>query len=312
MNPEETEATFLERKFAELEKSNAARHGDVMEKFNRFTKKVEALEDSQLLLEEENLNLRFEIQRLRNDVSYLLGKENANNLIVENCHPEEGENSEDNIRNRLMYLFKEVKIPIEPAQITMAKRLGKPAPGKIQPILIKLAEAGLKKVIFPAAIELRKRYKIYVNNDYTRSQREELFHVRETRRALTRNGFTCYTRGFYIFINDIPFNWQAAERLMIRKSAMGSLEEVNSDTSVASNSSKRKISPASKPSGPRKLRSRKTLNSLLLRPSALSQPPKSTKQKGNLNKKASHEMEVDLQPSQGTGDNRFTQLLDGI
>lgn len=247
-----------------MESANANRDAALTGKIDGFIAIGSALEDRQIALEEENRNLKFEINRLRNDVSYLMGEETAGNLIIENCHPEVGEDSEGKIRSRLLSLLREIKVQIEPERIITAKRLGKVTPGRIQPILIKLSEPSMKKIIFPVAKDLRSRFNIFINNDYSPPQREELFHVRTTKRSLLQNGINCYQRGFNLFINDLPYNWPAATRLFRSQVSVRGNEDDNymSDSSRTSNNSKRKISPSSKTANAnvKKPKARKTLN----------------------------------------------------
>lgn len=282
MSQQQPDESFFNRKFQELEQSNEKRNSELTAQINGFTKGLRIMEKRQAFLEEENENLKYEIQRLRRDVDSLLGRNTAANLIMENCAPEEDEDSEDKIRTRVLKLFKRVNVQIKPEQITAAERLGQPVTGKIQPILLTLSEPGLRKVVFSASKEFRSRFGIYVNKDYTRAQREELYHVRVTKRLLLQNNINCYQREFYIYIGDKPFNWKAAERLLQRELTRKSLpkdteeEYYQSDSSVASvasNNSKRKLvkSPAGNNSKKPLKKQRNTLNSQGLRPSPLSQ-----------------------------------------
>lgn len=84
-----------------------------MKQITKFTENLVTVQQKQLALQEENFNLKFQFKRLWNDVSYLMGKENAINLITENWHSENDENLEAKIRNRLVNLFKKIKVQID-------------------------------------------------------------------------------------------------------------------------------------------------------------------------------------------------------
>lgn len=320
----ELEESYFDRKFKELELSNARLIGDLEGKVDGFLASVQNLERKQSTLEEENLNLKYEIQRLRKDVSFLMNKESACNLIIENCTIKEGEDSESKIRDRLLKLFKQVNVQIEPENIISAKRLGKPTPGKIQLIKVKLSDPGLKKLIFPAAKDFRKRYNIYIKNDYSPPQREELYNIRVTRRLLIEHGINCYVRGFNIVVTDAPLNWQAAKRLLDKELALRSGTEKEameedfsgySDSSVNSCNAKRKhISPIG--NNKKKIpKPRRTLNSKLLRPSTLSQTSLIGLNQGSrfqLQEPERSETTQDSIAGQASGPNPYAELLDRV
>lgn len=170
-------------------------------------------------------------------------------------------------------MFKSTEINIKEENILTAKRIGKPKTGKIQQILIKLSEPRLKRLIFPAAWELHNKFKIYVSNDYTPPQREELFNVRETKRLLRANGFECTVKGFDIIIGGKPQNWQAARtlyenwitrKLNSRKQLLD--EEGMSDSSNRSNAStKRKQQDLSPKTATQRTRKKKKTKDLKIK-----------------------------------------------
>lgn len=294
---------YFDRKFREADEANAVRDANLTAKLKIFEEHVEGLKLKQRVLEEDNLNLRFEIQRLRNDVGYMMGKESACKLVIENCAPEDGEDSEDKIRNRVLHIFKRCSINIEPQQIVAAKRVGKLIPGKIQRIIIKLSEPSLKKVIFPAAKKLKQMFNIYINNDYTPPQREERFHIRTTRRLLTQNNIDCYVRGFNIYINDVPHNWEAAQRLLkeLKIPDKPTRDAICPELPNASSNTKRKnISPVDNDGKKKKkkpTKGRNTRNSTILRPPSLSLLFQS-QSADQLVDDAGDDMDLEMEPSQ--------------
>lgn len=214
---------YFDKKFAEMEESNKKRDQEMeennkqrnevlVEKVNKFTAGIKKLAARQDKLKEENENLRFELQRLRNEFNYAQGKETAANLIFRNL--ESKDDLEESLRNRILELLKSFKVAIECENIISAKREGKhnPESARIRPIKVRLSEPSLKKLIFPVSKQIRLRHGISIDNDYSPPQREELFQARSARRSLIQKGIDCTVKGFNVWINGTPYNWQAALR----------------------------------------------------------------------------------------------------
>lgn len=214
---------YFDKKFAELdnhnkerdenlEKNNKERDRNLVKKINEFINGIKKLEKRQDTLAEENENLRFELNRLRNEFNYEVNRDRAPNLIFRNCKTKD--DLEETLRNRILKILKEAKVVIDCDDITSARREGRPSPdgSVILPIKVKLSEPALKKLIFPVAKQIRLAQGISIDNDYSRPQRDELYQVRCTRRTLLQNGVNCHTRGFEVWINNRAYNWQAALR----------------------------------------------------------------------------------------------------
>lgn len=207
---------YFDSKFDLLENANATRNAQLAQQISGFTNGIAKLNRRQDILAEENLNLKFEINRLREDFKYIQGKENGNNLVVQNCRVAVDLETEESLVTRVMEIFTAAKIGIERHQITSARRFGEVKPNRIRPIMIRLESPTLKSRIFPAAKFIRDKFQVYINNDYTPSQRQELFNVRSTRRLLGENDVHCQVKGFDLIIDNIPYNWQAARRYLER------------------------------------------------------------------------------------------------
>lgn len=65
MSQQQPDESFFNRKFQELEQSNEKRNSELTAQINGFTKGLRIMEKRQAFLEEENENLKYEIQRLR-------------------------------------------------------------------------------------------------------------------------------------------------------------------------------------------------------------------------------------------------------
>lgn len=207
---------YFDRKFMEMEENNKKRNHVLVTKVNEFTEGLKKLAKRQDALAEENEVLRFEIQRLRNDLNFEQGKDRAANLIVRNCNTKD--DLEETMRNRVLEVLREAKVSIGSEDIIAVSRLRKTTPERTTtlPIKVRLLEPSLKKLIFPVAKQIRLKHKICIDNDYTPPQLNELYKVRCTRRTLLQNGIDCIAKGFNILINGQTYNWQAALRLSQR------------------------------------------------------------------------------------------------
>lgn len=167
---EENSTTVL----AEMEKNSKKRDENLIKQINGFTVALKKLARRQDLLAEENENLRFELQRLRNEFNYEQGRDRAANLIIRNCATKD--DLEEIPGDSVLEIFKNSKVNIECEDIISAKREGmRQIEGKVRPIKIRLADPKLKKLIFPMAKNIRTIQGITIDNDYTPPQREELF-----------------------------------------------------------------------------------------------------------------------------------------
>lgn len=203
---------YFDKKFKEMEENNKTRNQELIVKINGFAEGVKKLARRQDLLAEENEVLRFEIQRLRNDLNYEQGRERAPNLIFRACKTKD--DLEETLRNRILEILLEAKVAIQSEDLIAVSRVGKPNSefSKVLPIKVRLSEPSLKKLIFPVAKQIRQKHNISIDNDYTPPQRDELYKIRCTRRSLLQRGIDCVIRGFNIVIKGQPHNWQAALR----------------------------------------------------------------------------------------------------
>lgn len=146
------------------------------------------------MLAEENANLKFELQRLRNEFNYEVGKNRAASLMFRNCKTKD--DLEETLRNRVLEVLKEAKVVIECGDIISAKAEGKLSPEDniILPIKVRLAEPAFKRVIFPVAKQIRLVNGISIDNDYSPPQRAELFQVRSASPSLLKSRIECFAK----------------------------------------------------------------------------------------------------------------------
>lgn len=238
-------AEYFNKKFAELEENNKERNNALVTKINGFVNGIKKLAARQDVLAEENENLRFELQRLRNEFNYEMGQSRASNLMFRNCKSKD--DLEETLRNRVLEVLKEAKVVIECEDIISAKREGKPSPdvNVILPIKVRLSEPALKKSIFPAAKQIRISHGISIDNDYSPPQRAELYQVRCTRRALLQKGIDCFIKGFDVWINNRAYNWRAAMRYAQRLGLISQplLQDKVPDTPTSLKRSSQGLSP---------------------------------------------------------------------
>lgn len=231
---------YIDEKFAVLASANAKSTEDILGRLNVFIGGLKTIALRQKSLEEENSIMKFQIKRLQDDVKYLQGKERAANLVIQNCGPEKKNEAEGHLREKVFEVFKKCQLSIEVDDIVSAKRLGEPKDSKVRPLLIVLSEPRLKNLIFPASRLLREKFGIFVNNDYTPAQREELYNLRVTRRKLKERGYDCRMKGFELIIEDVPYNWQAAARWLYKKTHLSSKPVIEGEHALTASCSKRK------------------------------------------------------------------------
>lgn len=216
--------------FKEMDNKNETRNKELLDKIDGFVKGLSALKNRQKIMEEQNEILRHDVRRLQEDVRYLQSRESAANLVVHNLGPEiEGE-SEESLLNRLLIVFSEAKIEnFRREDLLSARRVGARNPPRARTVIFKLSSPSLKKAIFPKAKFIREKFNISLTNDYSPSQREELFKLRSVRRQLKVHNIDATIRGFELLVNGNSYNCLSAERLI------RSLDEDrrNKDTSIA-------------------------------------------------------------------------------
>lgn len=278
---------YFDEKFAMMEENNRKRSEEMeenskkrnlilVEKVNGFTAGIKKLAKRQDLLAEENENLRFELQRLRNEFNYVQGRETAANLIFRNLKSKD--DLEESLRNCVLELLKSHKVAIECEDIISARREGKLNldSSKTRPIKVRLSEPSLKKLIFPVSKQIRLSHGVSIDNDYTPPQREELYQVRCARRVLIQKGIDCSIKGFNVWINGKPYNWQAALRYGSQsqnsknKDRVLLQEEDGNASDSSSQSTKRKADNIS-PQEHHKNRQRRLNNKKIINPSRFSQ-----------------------------------------
>lgn len=162
-------------------------------------------------------------------------------------------------------MFADAKIKCDCNNILSVKRLGIPKPNKIQPVLLRLSEPKLKKVIFPAAKFIRSKHNISIDNDFSPPQREELYQVRCARRSLIRNNIECHIRGFDMIINAVHYNWKAALRYMDNNLAARNMpppgEQSSAGQPIAAQEGDKKRKAMRSPGGPTRGNNPKRSNS---------------------------------------------------
>lgn len=257
---------------SDWEENCKERDKNLMNKVNGFTEGLRKLARRQDILAEENENLRFELQRMKNEFQYTIGRERAPNLIIKNCATDK--DIEETLRDQVLDIFEDMKIQIECEDIISAKREGRSEQNgsTVRPIKIRLSDPALKKIIFPVAKRIRMIHGVSIDNDYSPPQRKELFQVRETRRNLLQKGIECFSKGFNIVISNKEYNWQAALRYAQRSLSTQPRENDGNMSDYSISLSKRKADNISPLQPPTKPQHKPSKGRLLFRPGNLSQP----------------------------------------
>jgi hypothetical protein len=150
-------------------------------------------------------SLEVEVTNLKRDLQRANSELRKRNLLIEGIPEKTGEIWKDT-EQHVKDLFKKIGIP-ENTEFDECFRIGKPIPGKVRPILLKLMKLRDKRLITSNCKHL-KGTKIYVNEDLTKEQRTMNAILRKKQKELksTHPGATVYIRnGQLLFTNGLTF-----------------------------------------------------------------------------------------------------------
>ena len=195
-----------------------------------LSEKIDKVDLKYVKLLSENEQLKSVVSSLIGEVSFLSTKERMNNIFFFGV--EEVTNSGDSTLKEVQLLLGDMTVNIEKGSMIDARRLGRQSGSKSRPILLKLEDASLKKVIFEKIAQFYESKKIRLANDLLaleRADREELWKIRK---ALYSKGITSKVKGTKLLINNRLFSSVEAAKLLFQDEK----SEYECDRSTRSNS----------------------------------------------------------------------------
>lgn len=187
-----------------LNSKNKQRTASLLKVLKKSKDEIRALDKRQLLLEEENRYLRHQVTLLGKEVSDIVGRERAANLIVYGL--EEKVDEDENLAFNVVEEFKKVDINISIDEVVNAGRIGVPNENKKRPVLLKLAQPSIKRKIFEKGRELYSKQKLSVNNDMTRTQRMEKKELMEVKKLFDEAGIPVKIKIFFLLWHGTALN----------------------------------------------------------------------------------------------------------
>lgn len=216
-------------------------------------REVQGLRKKHIKQEEEIKALRHEVNKLNQEVSLLIGKERAANLIIHGVSERIDEDESDagqnaaNLKSDIFNLFNKVGIEVHKQEVLSVERLGSQRENSARPILVKCSNPAVKFKVFARGKELYSNYKISVYSDLTPTQRKEKKELSAVKKLMETVNIPAKIRGFSLVINNREFNWRQALELFQDVQKRQKEEEDGeegqgymSDSSICSNVSKKR------------------------------------------------------------------------
>lgn len=176
-----------------------------------------ALEEKLISCQDQIFSMTSTIQTLEQRIEELENRSRRSNLIVyglEETKDETSEKLERAVNNDIIVSILE----LEPVQIERIHRLGRPAPNKIRPVIMKLFDSRQKAAILKNGFKL-KDTDLSIGEDFSRKTREirkKLWDSAKSNREKKDKVALAYTK---LYINDIAYVWDDLkdERVPLQK-----------------------------------------------------------------------------------------------
>jgi hypothetical protein len=129
-------------------------------------------------------SVNTQVLRLKLELDGVTAQLRKKNLIIQGL-PEKKDESWNDLENAIKELYEKLSIPGTP-DFDDCFRLGKPAEGKIRPVILKLIRIRDKKMLLAQTRKL-KGTKIFVNEDHSIEERKMLSILRSREKELRRD-----------------------------------------------------------------------------------------------------------------------------
>jgi hypothetical protein len=189
---------FLEQLLAKTEGRVLTQISEVKAEVNTLKQAIDTVKvelfSKVTLLEKQLISVKIELERAQAELR-------KRNLLVEGI-PEKTNESWKETEQLIEQLFNQLGLTVNP-MVDDCFRIGKYAPGKVRPILIKLVKLKDKKMIMGNRKRL-KGTKIYVNDDLSKDQRTKNAVLRKKEKELRKDHPTAkiYTRAGMLLFKD--------------------------------------------------------------------------------------------------------------